>query len=164
MGREDLIEHAFDPPGSEAHRAVSEMFAARTREQWQQFASQHDCCLEPVLELEEALESELVAAREMVVELAQPGADAPVKAARDAGQAEPHAGDPTRAPGPGLGEHTDEVLSEAGYSAEEIAALHEAGAVAGPAGAVPARSCADRDERAGERHAQDVASWRSGRA
>jgi crotonobetainyl-CoA:carnitine CoA-transferase CaiB-like acyl-CoA transferase len=39
---------------------------------------------------------------------------------------------PTRAPGPGLGDHTDEVLGAAGYSAEEIAALHETGAVAGP--------------------------------
>jgi crotonobetainyl-CoA:carnitine CoA-transferase CaiB-like acyl-CoA transferase len=38
-----------------------------------------------------------------------------------------------RAPGPGLGEHTEEVLREAGFSAEEVAALHQAGAVAGPA-------------------------------
>jgi crotonobetainyl-CoA:carnitine CoA-transferase CaiB-like acyl-CoA transferase len=29
---------------------------------------------------------------------------------------------------PGLGEHTDEVLGEAGYTAGEIAALREAGA------------------------------------
>ncbi len=136
VGRPDLVEHAFDPPGSEAHRAVSEVFAARTREQWQQFASQHDCCLEPVLELEEALESELVAAREMVVELAQPGATRPVKVLGTPVKLSRTPADPTRAPGPGLGEHTDQVLSEAGYSAEEIAALREAGAVAGPAGAV----------------------------
>ena len=32
-------------------------------------------------------------------------------------------GDATRAPGPALGEHTDEVLAAAGYGAEEIAAL-----------------------------------------
>ena len=67
VGREDLIEHAFDPPGSDAHRDVSEIFAGRTREQWRAFASEHDCCLEPVLDLDEALDSELVAAREMVV-------------------------------------------------------------------------------------------------
>ena len=36
-------------------------------------------------------------------------------------------------PGPGLGEHTREVLEGAGYSAEEIAGLEESGAVAGPA-------------------------------
>ena len=69
----------------------------------------------------------------MVVELEQPGADravrllgAPVKLSRT-----PAA--PTRAPGPGLGEHTDEVLAGAGYTAEEVSALHESGAVAGPA-------------------------------
>ena len=32
VGREDLLEHAFDPPGSDAHRAVCEVFAGRTRE------------------------------------------------------------------------------------------------------------------------------------
>ena len=32
-----------------------------------------------------------------------------------------------------LGEHTDEVLAAAGYSDDEIAALKESGAVAGPA-------------------------------
>jgi alpha-methylacyl-CoA racemase len=43
--------------------------------------------------------------------------------------------EPTRAPGPSLGEHTDEVLAEAGFSSEEIAALHAAGAIAGRPGA-----------------------------
>ena len=38
VGREDLLEHAFDPPGSDAHRAVTEVFATRTREEWRQFA------------------------------------------------------------------------------------------------------------------------------
>ena len=36
------------------------------------------------------------------------------------------------APGPALGEHTEEVLAGAGYSEAEIARLVEAGAVAGP--------------------------------
>jgi len=39
-------------------------------------------------------------------------------------------------PGPGLGDHTNEVLAAAGYTPDQIAALHEAGAVAGLAGAV----------------------------
>jgi crotonobetainyl-CoA:carnitine CoA-transferase CaiB-like acyl-CoA transferase len=37
-----------------------------------------------------------------------------------------------RAPGPALGEHTNAVLSAAGYSDAEIAELEEAGAVGGP--------------------------------
>ena len=67
--REDLIESQFDGPGSDAHAEVERVFLERTRDEWQEFASQHDCCLEPVLELNEALESELVRSREMVVEV-----------------------------------------------------------------------------------------------
>ncbi len=136
VGREDLVQHAFDAPGSPAHVAVSEIFASRTREQWRQFASEHDCCLEPVLDLDEALGSELVAAREMVVELEQPGADRPVKLLGAPVKLSRTPADPARAPGPGLGEHTDGILAEAGFTAAEIAALHESGAVAGPAGDV----------------------------
>ncbi len=133
VGREDLLDHAFDPPGSDAHKAVTEIFTQRTREQWRQFASENDCCLEPVLDLDEVLESDLVAAREMVVELAQPGAERPVKLLGVPVKLSRTPADPVRAPGPGLGEHTDGVLAAAGYGAEEIAALYEAGAVAGPA-------------------------------
>jgi crotonobetainyl-CoA:carnitine CoA-transferase CaiB-like acyl-CoA transferase len=136
VSREDLLEHAFDPPGSDAHRAVSEIFESRTREQWRAFASEHDCCLEPVMDLDEALDSELVAAREMVVELDQPGVSEPVKLLGVPIKLSRTPGDPVRAPGPGLGDHTDELLGSAGYTAEEVAALHESGAVAGPAGSV----------------------------
>jgi crotonobetainyl-CoA:carnitine CoA-transferase CaiB-like acyl-CoA transferase len=38
-----------------------------------------------------------------------------------------------RSPPPRLGEHTAEVLAEAGYSAEEVERLFAAGVVAGPA-------------------------------
>ena len=79
VDREDLADHAFDPPGSDAHRALCEIFAGRTREQWRAFAAAHDCCLEPVMELDEVLDGQLVAAREMVVELDQPGMSEPVR-------------------------------------------------------------------------------------
>jgi alpha-methylacyl-CoA racemase len=131
VGREDLIEHQFDPPGSDAHGEVEAEFARRTRAEWEAFNAEHDCCLEPVLGLDEALDSELVRARGMVAELDQPGAErvvrllgVPVKLSRTPG-------DPARGPGPGLGEHTDAVLAELGYSAEEIERLKAAGAVAG---------------------------------
>ena len=132
VGREDLVEKQFERPGSDAHGEVERIFMERTRDEWQAFASEHDCCLEPVLGLDEALDSELVRAREMVVDLEQPGAEAdvrllgvPVKLSRTPGA-------PAR-PGPALGEHTTEVLSLLGYSDEEIAALLKAGSAAGPA-------------------------------
>jgi crotonobetainyl-CoA:carnitine CoA-transferase CaiB-like acyl-CoA transferase len=140
VGREDLVDKAFEAPGSDAHRELVEIFEARTRDQWGEFAGLHECCLEPVLALDEVLQSELVRAREMVVELAQPGGErgAPARLVRLLGtpiKLGRTPADPTRAPGPGLGEHTDEVLSGAGFSAGEIAALLGSGAVAGPTGA-----------------------------
>ena len=136
VGREDLAEHAFDPPGSDAHRALCEIFAGRTREQWRAFAAEHDCCLEPVMELDEALEGELVAAREMVIELDQPGSDRSVRLLGTPFKLSRTPADPSRAPGPGLGEHTRDVLAEAGYTSAEVDGLIESGAVAGPAEAV----------------------------
>jgi len=133
VGRPDLVDHAFDAPGSESHDAVTEIFRRRTREQWRAFASEHDCCLEPVLGLDESLDSELVRAREMVVTLAQPGATQPVRLLGLPIKLSRTPGDPSRAPGPALGEHTDEVLSAAGFTAAQLAELHESGAIAGAA-------------------------------
>jgi len=132
VGREDLIEQQFATAGSETHAEVERIFLERTRDEWREFASRHDCCLEPVLDLGEALDSELVRAREMVVELDQPGAGEPV---RQLGTPIKLSRTPAQAPrpGPALGEHTDEVLGGLGYSGAEIEAMKETGAVAGRA-------------------------------
>jgi crotonobetainyl-CoA:carnitine CoA-transferase CaiB-like acyl-CoA transferase len=132
VGREDLVEKQFEPPGSEAHAEVERIFLQRTREDWQAFASEHDCCLEPVLDLDEALDSELVRAREMVVDLDQPGAAGPVRLLGVPVKLSRTPGAPA-GPGPALGEHTAEVLSALGYTDEQVTALLESGAAAGPA-------------------------------
>ena len=134
VGREDLVAAQFERPGSAVHEQVKELFMQRTREQWEVFARENDCCLEPVLELDEALSSELVAARDMVVELDQPGAQGPVRQLGLPVKLTRTPGDHARLPGPALGEHTEEVLLAAGYSALQVAELLSQGAAAGPAG------------------------------
>ena len=114
VGREDLIAEQFAAPGSTGHAAVEAVFAARTRADWAAFAADHECCLEPVLDLGEALSSGQVRAREMVVALDQPGATEPVSLLGAPVKLSRTPADCNRLPGPELGEHTEAVLRAAG--------------------------------------------------
>jgi crotonobetainyl-CoA:carnitine CoA-transferase CaiB-like acyl-CoA transferase len=128
VGREDLVEKQFETTGSDAWAEVAEIFRSRSRDEWKAFNDEHDAMIEPVLDLDEALDSELVRAREMVVEWEQPEIGpvrqlgVPVKLSRTPGD--------VHAPAPALGEHTEEVLAEAGFTQTEVAALFESGAAA----------------------------------
>lgn len=129
VGREDLIAKQFELAGSDGHAEIAEVFKSKTRAEWAAFNDERDCCIEPVLELDEALESELVAARGMVTTIDQPG----VGEVRQLASPIVIDGErPSRnEPAPGFGEHTDAVLSGLGYDDAAIANLRETGAVAG---------------------------------
>ncbi len=129
VDREDLIERQFEAPGSDAHAEVVAIFATRTRAEWAAFGTEVDCCLEPVLDVDEMLASEHVKARKMVVEIDQPGATEPVRLLGAPVKLSRTPADETRLPGPELGQHTDEVLRAAGFDDERISALREAGAI-----------------------------------
>ncbi len=133
VGHEQLISAQFEHPGSTAHKQVQEIFKTRTRAEWEAFAREHDCCLEPVLELDEALSSELVRERGMVVELRQPGAERPVRQLGLPVKLTRTPGEHARLPGPALGEHTEELLLAAGYTKAQVAELLASGAAAGAA-------------------------------
>ena len=129
VGRPDLIEKQFAAPDSDDGQAIAAIFKERTRDEWLAFNDEHDAMIEPILDLDEALETQLVSEREMVVEMEQPELGTvrllgvPVKLDRTPGDAS--------RPAPALGEHTAEVLGEAGFSEEEVAALIDSGAAAG---------------------------------
>ena len=114
-------------PAARRTRELEAIFAARTRAEWEAFAREVECCLEPVLDLDEALASEHVAARGMVVGLDQPGAAEPVRQLGAPVKLSRTPPDTGRLPGPELGEHTEAVLREAGYDDEQIAELLRAG-------------------------------------
>jgi len=126
LGRDDLLGRQMDPAVAGELEAV---FGARTRAEWAAFDDAHGCCLEPVLDLDEAL----ARSPDAVVAVDQPGAEAPVRLLGPPVGLSRTPGDGTR-PGPGLGADTDAVLAGLGYDGEAIAALKAAGAVAGPDG------------------------------
>jgi alpha-methylacyl-CoA racemase len=128
VGREDLIEKQFERTGSDAWREIADVFRSKTRAEWKAFNDEHDAMIEPVLDLGEALDSDLVRERDMVVEWEQPELGpvrqlgSPVKFSRTPGA--------VRRAAPAFGEHTREVLVDAGFTAEEVEALIESGAAA----------------------------------
>lgn len=106
---------------------VEAFFARRTRDEWVEHFSGVDCCLAPVLSMEEALSQALTVERQMVVTQEHPERGSlpqlglPIKARRRPGG--------LRRPAPALGEHTEEVLGEAGYGPQEIVGLRRDGVI-----------------------------------
>ena len=107
------------PHQAELRAKVAEIFAGRTRAEWEAFAAERDCCLEPVLEPDELrADPHLVARRAFFDVGASPQLALPITD-RDAAHSAP----------PGQGEHTDVILKEAGFDEARIAALRSAKAI-----------------------------------
>jgi alpha-methylacyl-CoA racemase len=99
------------------------IFRTKTRDEWCALMEGTDVCFAPVLSIPEATEHPHNVARGTFVEVAgitQPG-PAP-RFSRTPGE--------IRRPPAHAGQHTDEVLTEAGFDADRLAKLREAGAIA----------------------------------
>jgi alpha-methylacyl-CoA racemase len=101
----------------------TELFATKTRDEWCQIMEGTDVCFAPVLTMSEAAEHPHIKARATVIE--HEGVLQPAPAPRFS-RTKPEV---RRAPAK-PGEHTDEVLAEQGFGAEEIAKLRDSGAIA----------------------------------
>ena len=99
------------------------IFRTRTRDEWCEIMEGTDVCFAPVLSIPEAVAHPHNVERGTFVEVA--GLTQPGPAPRFSRTAPVVAGPPAHA-----GQHTDEVLAEAGFDAERIAKLREAGAIA----------------------------------
>jgi alpha-methylacyl-CoA racemase len=101
---------------------LSAIFATKTRDEWCDLIEGSDVCFAPVLSMEEAPHHPHNVARGTFTEVAgitQPG-PAPRFSRTEA---------TIERPPPHAGQHTDEVLADFGFSADELATLRDAGAI-----------------------------------
>lgn len=121
VGRDDLLGQQFGGP--EAVAEVEKIFASRSLEGWIELMRDADACCEPLLTLDQAVETPLVQARRMV----NHGPDGhrylgcPIK------MSDSHV--PGDLPAPALGEHTAEILAAVGVSPAELDSLKRQGIV-----------------------------------
>lgn len=106
---------------------LSALFLTRTRAEWEACLAGHDACCEPILELDEVVAHPQHQARQLFFDLEQFSGEAPIPQLRL-----PIVDSETTdaiGPAPGLGQHTVEVLSELGWSDEELQTLRESGSI-----------------------------------
>jgi crotonobetainyl-CoA:carnitine CoA-transferase CaiB-like acyl-CoA transferase len=128
LGVPDMIEQQFAPEEEQEvmHKRLEEIFLQKSRDEWVSELAHLDACFGPVNDLGEAFEDPQALARDMVVKIQTPiGEVAAI-------------GNPLRmvgvdpvspGPAPDLGEHTEKVLSEAGFTADEVTSLKQKGAL-----------------------------------
>ncbi|MDP2950290.1 MAG: CaiB/BaiF CoA-transferase family protein, partial [Chloroflexota bacterium] len=128
MGREDFIAHQMNADKfPEMFEHFRQQFKTRTRDEWFEYLKQFDICVAPVYSLDEVFEDPHVRARQMLVELEHPTlgkvqqVGIGVKLSETPGS--------VRSLAPRRGQHTEEVLSDLGYSEEQIRGLREEGAI-----------------------------------
>jgi alpha-methylacyl-CoA racemase len=101
---------------------LAEIFKARTRQEWCEIMEHSDVCFAPVLSPEEAVRHPHNVARGTFVEVAGLTQAGP---APRFSRTEPEI---TR-PAPHPGQHSDEILDQFGFDDDDIAKLHQTGAV-----------------------------------
>lgn len=134
LGREDLLrDERFQTHqdrwryNKELIRILDETFATRTLEEWDPRLDAEGVIWAPVHTLDEVIEDPQLRANDAFFPLHHPNLGAyevvgiPMKFGRTPAR--------PQGPAPELGQHTEQVLLEAGYSWEQIAALKDAGVI-----------------------------------
>ena len=128
MGLEDIAdqyEHGMDDERVKAE--IAKAFLTRTRDEWFDILSEIDSAVGRVYAIDEVASDPQVQARDMVVEMQHPT----LGAVKQVGVPFKYAGESLqpRSFSPEIGENTEDVLATVGYTASEITALRESGAV-----------------------------------
>ncbi len=136
LGRPDLSDKQF-AQGEERQALFDELrrlFLTKSLNEWREILDRADVCCEPVLSLEEALHHPQIAHRQMVVQMTHPDVGdvkfltLPFKLSETPAT--------IRTPAPRLGQHTEAILRELGYTDEHIRALNKAGVTKAKGGSV----------------------------
>jgi alpha-methylacyl-CoA racemase len=126
LGCPEVIDdqYAAPPRQTEIAESLAAVFSTKTRDEWVSTFSAHPACVAPVNDLAEAAQDPQVRHRQMIVEIdGRPvGPGNPIKFEGDSLHVAVR-------PAPELGEHTSQVLTEAGFSEAEQKALRTSGIV-----------------------------------
>ncbi len=123
LDRQDLPKQMDRDTWPEMSERLAAVIKTKTREQWCEIMEGSDVCFAPVLSLEEAPSHPHNKARETFVEVEGVPQPAPApRFSRTKVEIQGPAAEP--------GQHTDAVLADWGFGADEIKALHDKGAVA----------------------------------
>lgn len=124
LGRADLkpFHLAFGAKGEQAKQDLAAVFAGQPQSHWIGVFDQVDCCVTPVLHIGEALDNEQLQARGMVVEAdGLPQLAPPYKLSEYDFVIERSA--------PAPGQHSEEILREAGFDENAIDHLRQRGII-----------------------------------
>jgi crotonobetainyl-CoA:carnitine CoA-transferase CaiB-like acyl-CoA transferase len=127
LGRPELAgrQWATGETRVQTRASLAALFATRDRDEWVSTLATHDVCVEPILAFDEVTMHPAAAGALM---------DAPVGPARLRTVAPPvrFSGTPAEPPArpPALGEHTDEVLGEAGFTRADVERMRRQGVLA----------------------------------
>jgi crotonobetainyl-CoA:carnitine CoA-transferase CaiB-like acyl-CoA transferase len=129
LGLEELIPHhyATGKKYEEVVSAIRDRFLTKTRDEWFEIMKKADTCVSPVLTLEEVFSDPQICHRNMIMELNHPTRGKakqfgfPIKLSETPAQ--------FRSFGPLLGQHTEKILQELGYTGAEVKTLQKAGAI-----------------------------------
>ena len=124
----ELESRQFDfAHSAEIKEKLAAAFAGKTQDEWLELIGKDEFCVTPIRTLQEALDSSLTTEQSqmLVTKKEDFGNYTYVKSAAKLSDTP----GTIRTRAPYLGEHTQEVLESAGYTKEEIAAMHEKGEI-----------------------------------
>ena len=130
LEREELIPHQYgdDAKQQEVFAAFREAFLTKTRDEWVELLMPGETCVGPVLAIDEVVKDPHLRHRKMIVDIEEEGGGTRTQVGIMAKLSETPGR--IRTPGPEVGQHTPEILSELGYDEPAIASLRRSEAIA----------------------------------